>query len=47
MEVVSGARDERRHRDLRRRTSFAWITADPAVDFEGAVRISRVVIALR
>lgn len=42
MEVLAGARDERRHRDLRRLlTSFTWIAADPAADFEGAARIYR------
>lgn len=42
MEVLAGARDERRHRDLRRLlTSFSWIRADPAADLEGAARIYR------
>lgn len=42
MEVLAGARDERRHNDLRRLlTSFAWIPADIAADFEGAARIYR------
>jgi predicted nucleic acid-binding protein len=43
MEVLAGARDERRHHDLRRLlTSFSWIPADPAADFEGAARIYRI-----
>lgn len=42
MEVLAGARDERRHHDLRRLlTSFLWIPADTAADFEGAARIYR------
>ncbi len=42
MEVLAGARDERRHRDLRRLlTSFRWITFDAVADFEGAARVYR------
>lgn len=42
MEVLAGARDERRQRDLRQLlTSFSWIPADLAADFEGAARIYR------
>ena len=42
MEVLAGARDERRHHDLRRLlTSFAWIPTDAVADFEGAARIYR------
>jgi predicted nucleic acid-binding protein len=42
MEVLAGARDERRHHDLRRLlTSFAWLPVDPVADFEGAARIYR------
>lgn len=40
MEVLAGARDQQRHRDLRRLlTSFGWIPADVVADFEGAARI--------
>ncbi len=42
MEVLAGARDEKRHQDLRRLlTSFAWIPSDPVADFEGAARVYR------
>ena len=42
MEMLAGARDERRHHDLRRLlTSFRWIPADPVADFEGAARVYR------
>ena len=42
MEVLAGARDDRRHEDLRRLlTSFEWIPADPVADFEGAAKIYR------
>lgn len=42
MEVLAGARDDRRHRDLRRLlTSFNWISTDPVVDFEGAAGVYR------
>ena len=42
MEVLAGARDEKRARDLRRLlTSFRWIPADSVADFEGAASIYR------
>lgn len=42
MEVLAGARNERRHFDLRRLlTTFSWIPADPVADFEGAAVIYR------
>ncbi|MFQ5556474.1 MAG: PIN domain nuclease [Acidimicrobiales bacterium] len=42
MEVLAGARDERRASDLRRLlTSFAWVRADPVADFEGAAKLYR------
>ena len=42
MEVLAGARDERRERELRRLlTSFGWIPVEAAADFEGAARIYR------
>lgn len=42
MEVLAGARDDRRHLDLRRLlTSFRWIPVDPIADFEGAARVYR------
>lgn len=42
MEVLAGARDERRRHDLRRLlTSFNWIAFDAVADFEGAARIYR------
>jgi predicted nucleic acid-binding protein len=42
MEILAGARDDRRHRDLRRLlTSFTWLPTDPVADFEGAARIFR------
>jgi predicted nucleic acid-binding protein len=42
MEVLAGARDERRHTDLRRMlTAFAWIPSVPVADFEGAARVYR------
>ncbi len=42
MEVLAGARDERRHADLRRLlTSFEWISVDPVADFEGAAKLHR------
>ena len=42
MEVLAGATDDRRYRDLRRLlTSFAWIRADPVADFEGAAKVYR------
>ncbi|MDX2344570.1 MAG: PIN domain nuclease [Acidimicrobiia bacterium] len=42
MEVLAGARDGRRHDELRRLlVSFAWLPADPAADFEGAAKIYR------
>lgn len=41
-EVLSGARDDQREASLRRLlTSFEWIPADHAVDFDGAARIYR------
>jgi predicted nucleic acid-binding protein len=40
MEVVAGARDERRERDLRRLLGrFALLRFDPVVDFDAAARI--------
>lgn len=43
MEVLAGARDDRRHSDLRRLlTSFHWTPTDPVADFEGAARVHRV-----
>ena len=42
MEVLAGARDGRRHDELRRLlVSFAWLPADPSADFEGAAKIYR------
>ena len=42
MELLAGARDEKRADDLRRLlTSFGWLAADPVADFEGAARIYR------
>ena len=42
MEVLAGARDDHRHRDLRRLlTSFNWISTDPVADFEGAAGVYR------
>lgn len=42
MEVLAGARDDRRHADLRRLlTSFGWIATDPVADFEGAAKVYR------
>ena len=42
MEVLAGARDERRERELRRLlTRFALLRFDPVPDFDGAVRIYR------
>ncbi|MGA9595760.1 MAG: PIN domain nuclease [Acidimicrobiia bacterium] len=42
MEVVAGARDEKRHEDLRRLlTAFRWLPFDPVADFEGAARVYR------
>jgi len=42
MEVLAGAKDARRGDDLRRLlTSFGWIAADVAADFEGAATIYR------
>lgn len=42
MEVLAGARDARRHDDLRRLlTSFVWLPADAVTDFEAAARIYR------
>lgn len=42
MEVLAGARDERRATDLRRLlTSFGWIAAEAQTDFEGAARVYR------
>jgi predicted nucleic acid-binding protein len=40
LEVVAGARDERRERDLRRLLGrFALLRFDPVVDFDAAARI--------
>lgn len=42
MEVLAGARDERRLADLRRlMRSVPWLPVDPVADFEGAARIYR------
>ena len=42
MEVLAGARDERGSSELRRLlTSFGWIAAEAATDFEGAARVYR------
>ena len=42
MEVLAGARDERRERDLRRLLSrFQLLNFDPVADFDGAARIYR------
>jgi hypothetical protein len=42
MEILAGARDEERERDLRRMLArFALLRFDPVVDFDGAVRVYR------
>ena len=42
MEVLAGAKDEKRHSDLDRLLkSFHWLSADPVVDFAGAARAYR------
>ena len=42
MEVLAGAKDERRAGELRRLlTSFGWIAAEAQTDFEGAARVYR------
>jgi predicted nucleic acid-binding protein len=42
MEILAGAKDETRRRDLRRLlVSFSWIPADAVADFEGAASIYR------
>lgn len=42
MEVLAGAKSEKRHGDLRRLvTSFGWLPCDPVADFEGAARVDR------
>ena len=42
MEVLAGAKDERRASELRRLlTSFGWIAAEAQTDFEGAARVFR------
>lgn len=42
MEVVAGARDENRERDLRRLLArFSLLRFDDAIDFDGAARIYR------
>ncbi len=42
MEVLAGAKDDKRANDLRRLlTSFGWLATDPVADFEGAARIYR------
>jgi predicted nucleic acid-binding protein len=42
MEVLAGARDDRRERDLRRLLlRFELLRFDPASDFDGAVRVYR------
>ncbi len=43
MEVLAGAKDERRCNDLRRLlTSFGWVPIDPIADFEGASGVYRL-----
>ena len=42
MEVLAGAKDARRHLDLRRLLHpFEWIPFDPAADFTGAAKLYR------
>ena len=42
MEVLAGARDERRADELRQLlTSFRWLPVQPVADFEGAARVFR------
>jgi predicted nucleic acid-binding protein len=42
MEVLAGARDERRAHELRQLlTSFRWLPVQPVADFEGAARVYR------
>ena len=42
MEVLAGARDAKRHDDLRRLlTSFEWVPSDAVTDFEAGARIYR------
>ncbi|MCU0267486.1 MAG: PIN domain nuclease [Acidimicrobiales bacterium] len=42
VEVLAGARDPRRERQLRRLlTSFGWLPVDPVADFEGAASVYR------
>lgn len=42
MEVLAGARDERRADELRQLlTSFRWLPVQPVADFEGAARVYR------
>ena len=42
MEVLAGARDDKRETDLRRLLlRFTWLSFDAAVDFDGALRIYR------
>jgi predicted nucleic acid-binding protein len=42
MEVLAGARDERREADLRRLLQrFSLLSFDPVVDFDGSMRIYR------
>ena len=42
MEILAGARDEERERDLRRMLArFALLRFDPVVDLDGAVRVYR------
>ncbi len=43
MEVLAGARNERRYQRLfNRLTSLGWLPVDPVTDFTGAARIYRV-----
>lgn len=43
MEVLAGARDDRRERDLRRLLArFELLAFDPVADFHGAVRVYRL-----
>ena len=42
MEVLAGAKTDKRHEGLRRLLfSFEWIPCDPLADFEGAARLYR------
>lgn len=42
MEILAGARDDRRQDDLRQLlTSFGWLPLDAVADFEGAAKLYR------